>query len=86
MKRKDSNCVVTSSDQGEAATASNVSEYTINRKLGDLGQGPPKGGETTDCRVLTCYIMFPFFPVTETERATALKLNRIVLKTFREGR
>ena len=38
------------------------------------------GGETTDCRVLTCYIMLPFFPVTATERATALKLNRSVLK------
>ena len=29
MKRKDSNCVGILSDLGEAATASNVSEYTI---------------------------------------------------------
>ena len=29
MKRKDSNCIGILSDQGEAATASNVSEYTI---------------------------------------------------------
>ena len=30
MKRKDSNCVGMLSDQGEAATASNLSEYTIS--------------------------------------------------------
>ena len=29
MKRKDSNCVGILSDQGEAATASNLSEYTV---------------------------------------------------------
>ena len=29
MKRKDSNCVGILSDQGEAATASKLSEYTI---------------------------------------------------------
>ena len=29
MKRKDSNCVWIISDQGENATASNLSEYTI---------------------------------------------------------
>ena len=29
MKKKDSNCVGILSDQGEAATASNSSEYTI---------------------------------------------------------
>ena len=37
MKRKDSNCVVTLSDQGEVENASNFSEYTINSKLDDLG-------------------------------------------------
>ena len=30
MKRKDSNCVGIIFDQGEAATASNLSEYTIH--------------------------------------------------------
>ena len=31
-KRNDSNCAGILSDQGEAATASNFSEYTISRK------------------------------------------------------
>ena len=33
MKRKDSNCVGIISDQGEAATASNLSEYTMQRAI-----------------------------------------------------
>ena len=31
MKRKGSNCVEIISDQGEAATASNLNEYTLHR-------------------------------------------------------
>ena len=33
MKRKDSNCVGIISDQGETATASNLSEYTTHNSL-----------------------------------------------------
>ena len=33
MKRKDSNCVGILSDQGEAATASDLSEYTICKRF-----------------------------------------------------
>ena len=50
--------------------------------LSSLRERQGAGGETTDCRVLTCYIMLTFFPVTATERATALKLNRSVLKNI----
>ena len=35
MKRKDSDCVGILSDKGEAATASNLSEYTISNKYDD---------------------------------------------------
>ena len=38
MKRKNSNCVGTLSDQMEAATASNLSEYTI--MIYFIGHGP----------------------------------------------
>ena len=42
MKRKDSNCVGILSDQGEAATASNLSEYAI-LEVGSRDQNETSG-------------------------------------------